>query len=65
MWSVGLGARATVSGTQDSLQTLAGTQDSLQTLVSRSIPIAFRKPDMSRGFVAMILCHPYDGEYVL
>ena len=53
MWSAGLGGRATKSG----------TQDSLQTLVSRPVPIVFRKSDMSRGFVAMILRHPYDGEY--
>ena len=54
MWSAGLGGRATESG----------TQASLQTLVSRPVPIVFRKPVMSRGLAAMILRHPYDGEYV-
>ncbi|XP_013625977.1 PREDICTED: LOW QUALITY PROTEIN: uncharacterized protein LOC106332061 [Brassica oleracea var. oleracea] len=50
MWSAGLGGRATPSG----------TQDSLQTLLSRTVPIVFRIPNMSRGFAAIILRHPYD-----
>lgn len=53
MCSAGLGGRAIESG----------TQGSLQTLVSFHVPIVFRKPEIRRGLAAMILRHPYDGEY--
>lgn len=51
---LGLGGQATESE----------THNSLRTLVPRPVSIFFRKPDIGRSFVAMILRQPYDGEYI-